>query len=144
MATYKTYERSTQKVVVLGANGFLGQSLATFFEQGGWGLADEGEFNPSYIHRLPAGATLINCVGTRTSHLPDAISVNSSLPQKLAEIALVNSNRLIHFGSSAEYSSRGYGISEKSETRPTSVYGISKLEGTQNLLRLNRPENILE
>jgi nucleoside-diphosphate-sugar epimerase len=63
-------------------------------------------------------------------------ALNATLPQCLAE-CLRNSpqTRLIHVGSAAEYGNATGDLSETTTCQPTTVYGRTKLEGTEFILK---------
>ena len=136
------------KIAIIGANGRLGAALAreyardfelTSFERR---QLDLGQLDRV---RSALAATkfelLINCAAITNvdyceSHREEAFVVNAEAPRLLAEIANEKSARLVHF--STDYVFDGKKTDpyvEEDKAVPLSVYGESKLEGEQRVLK---------
>lgn len=77
-----------------------------------------------------------------------AFQINSHLVEVLAETARKTRNSewrgqdILHVGSPLEYGTIGGSLSEDSIPQPTTLYGMSKLAGTESLARLCKTYNI--
>jgi NDP-hexose 4-ketoreductase len=141
------------RVVLFGANGFLGSHIAQAFQ------ADNLEifpFSRSQLDLVTAGATgisdvlerlqptvIINAVGALTGSESELEAANLTAVQNLLEAAQKTSPRarVIHLGSAAEYGpvDRGPGepgssVSEDAICNPIGMYANLKLKATQLML----------
>lgn len=149
------------KVIVFGSSGFIGNQLvhrlpslvgvevigaarrplvgcpnSLIFSED----ARHGEL--SFLLSSTEPDAVINAIGLLSGEPADMHFANTVMPGKLAlAIADWNKNcRLIHIGSAAEYGPplSNTPLSEDDVCRPSSIYGATKLAGTQSLMTLCR------
>lgn len=76
---------------------------------------------------------IINCVGITkrkiNNNISKAIEVNSVFPHKLADWAIKNNSRLIHFSTDCVYNGFEGNYNEKSPTNALDIYGKTKALG---------------
>lgn len=103
-----------------------------------------------WINRLQP-AVVFNLMGYGVDRMErsegPAYAVNAELPLKLCEwLAGYESqwsgSRLIHVGSALEYGELTNDLNEESVPRPTTLYGRSKLAGTENVTRFSRSDGL--
>jgi NDP-hexose 4-ketoreductase len=136
------------RVVLFGANGFLGSHIAQAFR------ADNLEFFPysrSQLDLVTAGVTgisnlleqlqpnvIINAVGALTGTESELEAANLTSVQNLLEAAekTVPRVRIIQLGSAAEYgfAEPGSSVSEDAICNPIGTYATLKLQATQLML----------
>lgn len=149
-----------QRIVVVGGAGFLGRhvlaELATRPDVDVTVLSREGDepvLHPTVEMEIVEGRELelrrvlrqlnptaiVNCAGLVSGGLDDLARANLWLVSMLVEAIADSGNgaRLVHIGSAAEYgpSTRGVPVSESSVARPTSSYAVTKLAGTETVLK---------
>lgn len=157
--------RAFQEILVLGASGFLGQSLVFSLNRGALLRCHGASRSPSPAtsHLIPSydretleeliealkPRTIINCVGMVGHQLVDlhpqvANEINVRLPALLAELTATRQIGLVHFSSDSVYSGNPdlAPFSEDDETLPFSLYGIQKLE-SERLVQLRNPRALI-
>lgn len=150
-----------RRLLVLGAGGFLGRSLAQHVvDEGGADLAlhfrtdDEPgscahdvETHTLDLLTCPAGAivgmvdrvrpdVVVNCTGLTVGQPDELRAANVDVVTRLIdELDGRNDVHLVHFGSAAEYGIQPYRgpVLETTRPVPRSAYSISKLEATRRL-----------
>ncbi|MEU9158237.1 NAD-dependent epimerase/dehydratase [Streptomyces sp. NPDC048417] len=150
-------------VAVLGANGSIGRHVVKAFETTGYRVLavarkrpptaagsrfvelDLSVTSPAEIAEVmtAAGARLmVNAVGGWSASTEDNQHVHVELVQRLLDAAglLPAPPRLLQIGSVHEYGPVPYGTvtSESYEPRPQTPYALSKLAGTEAVLRATR------
>lgn len=138
------------RILVLGSGGFLGEPVTAVLgalagvrvlrggRSAGHDLTADLATVPvrtlaSALAALAPDA-VVNCTGMVAGAPTELCAANARGPAALCEaMALATPNaRLVHLGSAGEYGATEVGnpLSESSPTRPTGVYGASKLTGT--------------
>lgn len=145
------------KVVILGATGMLGHTVASHFDtvfgpenvvrssrdetgmaegRGHWIRLELPIYNVDGLNSIPEDADyVINCIGTikpfiEGSSTVDTLSVNAIFPHLLADYCNRNGSRLIHITTDCVYS--GFDKDPYLESHPhdaTDLYGRSKSLG---------------
>jgi NDP-hexose 4-ketoreductase len=134
------------RVVMFGANGFLGSHIAQAFQ------ADNLEFFPVSRWQLDLvkdGVTgiadvleklqpsmIVNAVGALTGSESELEAANLTTVQNLLEAVSVTRARVIHLGSAAEYGfcEPGSSVNEAASCNPIGIYANIKLKATQLML----------
>jgi len=128
------------KIFLTGSTGFLGKSIKqqlqdkfVFFcyERGSDIITDLNTFNPDVI--IHSAAEIYSEIKMYES--------NVILTRKILDWVKSNNSKMIYFGSSSEY---GYSTKAMSETdicAPTSLYGLTKLIGTEDCLKTAKDYN---
>ena len=153
-----------RRVCVLGASGWIGRELMRQSSQAGdvigtsrsplRGLATVSSMGDlGGLLRERKVGTVINCVGATNGDESEQRVANVDHARDVAELCLRLGVRLLHVGSAAEYGDAGDRlVGEDTETQPRSLYGRTKLAGTNELLRaaecgldviVARPFNVL-
>ena len=136
------------RVLILGAAGFLGRHVnALLRDQPDLQVRtaprqrdlDLGRASPAeWTGLLDATRpdVIVNCAGCTDGTLEDLHCANTALVGGLVQavLGLRAPPRIIHLGSAAEYGPGPLRPHEDAPTRPASLYGASKLRGTQVLL----------
>lgn len=141
------------KVVVLGATGMLGHTVADYMvevygeesvirstrsECSGrlnWIWFDAVHSGPHYMHRIPRDADyVINCIGVikpfiEATGIVDTLQVNSIFPHQLAQHCDENNIRLIHITTDCVFSGMDGYYTEQDPHDATDVYGRTKSLG---------------
>ena len=153
------------RLLVLGANGFLGRSIAHHLAEesagevdlvvhtrrGGSPIADvehhvldvldaaPGELGRLFDHIGPDA--VLNCIGGVTGDPTEMRAANVEVVDRLVA-ALAGRRRvhLVHLGSAAEYGVQAPGVPVREDmfAAPTSGYGMTKLDGTKRLVAASR------
>lgn len=153
--------RERHRVLVLGADGFLGRHVARALTAGS-GIAEAlfsaGRRHPPR-HHFPVPGTwveldlvedseraigrmiervkpsaVVNCVGAMAGSPAELRRANLLAPSKLVDVLTGGfPARLVHLGSAAEYGPLRWpvAVAETTEARPASEYGATKLAATQ-------------
>ena len=139
------------KALILGgATGLLGQALVRVLAAKGWQVATLGrqdgnvmdfDFLQSRLRKADADV-VFNAVGFTAVDAaeddPDgACEANRALPDALAHILkTLGSGHLVHYSTDFVFQGQGETpLTEEDEPHPLSVYGSTKLEGEQAVLR---------
>ena len=133
-------------MAVVGATGFIGRCVCRkLAEQGAQvcpiGREDTGNLESVFGRVHPAIVFNLAGYGVNPSERDEATawSVNADLPRRLAEaLACEDTARLIHVGSGAEYGHAGGDLREDGPASPTTLYGKSKLSGTEAVAERSR------
>jgi NDP-hexose 4-ketoreductase len=153
---------SANRVLLLGASGFLGRAVGEVLEgdaqvgavvrvtsrtpdgadAAGWVRHDLFASSPeSLVGLLHATRpdVVVNCVGRLVGTEEALVAANVLLPARLVDAmsAAAPGGRLVTIGSAAEYGvvPRGVPVGEDAPTDPVGTYGVTKLAATQ-LVRL--------
>jgi NDP-hexose 4-ketoreductase len=142
------------RLLVIGANGFLGAHVCGRARAAGFDLvtavrSDRGDSPcqrhvdlakdaPGKIAALiedVAPDTVVNCAGATTGELEVLVDANVTgvFALTTAIASVTTPPRLVHLGSAAEYGhvEPGLPVNEQTAPRPKSLYGVTKLAGTQ-------------
>jgi dTDP-4-dehydrorhamnose reductase len=139
------------KVAVLGAQGFLGESLIKGLSKkhSVFGTTRTGKYGHiltanssdqeiySIFNQLLPGALIINTIGKLAHHINELNSedvknakiVNEEFPQRLYKLASAEGLRLIQISTDAVFSNMAGNVDETSLANPQNVYGKTKLSG---------------
>ena len=133
-------------MAVLGGNGWLGREIVGTARKEGLDVTvvarDVARDRAALADALRDKDVVVNAAGY-TNPGPDehehelAVAANEKLPARLAELAAEDGWRLVHIGSAAEYGPGASGpipLTEDQACAPVSVYGQTKLAGTQAVL----------
>lgn len=145
------------RILVLGGSGLLGHSILQRLSRGhevlgalrggpgdyppffpserlrfGIDLRDHGRLRPLLEDFRPD--VVVNAVGIVKQRLTEAgfdelVTLNSSLPHRLAELCGSSGARLLNFSTDCVFSGRGGGYSERHPPDPVDAYGASKWLG---------------
>jgi len=149
-----------ERLVVLGASGFLGRHVRHRARAAGLDVVTAGRSplpdSPAHCLVDLAAQDPARLAGTLTTLAPDVVvncaGVTSGPPEALAEVNVTGTYdlvralllagrpaRLVHLGSAAEYGPGrpGTAVDESARPRPASAYGATKLAGT-HLVELGR------
>jgi len=146
--------RSKKTIIVLGANGALGQQVCLDATSSGYTVIAWGRQDISadicttdlaaQIHKTNA-CVAINCLSMngldRCAKYPDqAFEANSTLPLKLALISKISEVNVIHISSDNVFRCdlEGKLYEEQDKVGPTTTYGVSKLIGESSELLTQR------
>lgn len=132
------------KILLLGSSGQVGFELHRTLSPLGTvaspsreqlDLTNEKAVDSYLIKEKPdliVNAAAYTAVDAAEEHQQAARRLNASLPRQLAEYAVINNVRLVHYSSDYVYPGNGAAPwHETSPTGPLSVYGQTKLEGDQ-------------
>jgi len=148
----ETHKLKKTKIVVLGANGQLGQEfrhLASSYEYFTFDFYDrkDGDITDkiSVAHLIDQSNPdfLINCAAytavDKAENDRDACyAVNAAACKVIAEVLTTRDVKLVHFSSDYVYDHfNGFPIKETDETNPKGVYAQSKLEG-EKIIRASK------
>ena len=142
--------KPTKAVIVLGANGALGQQICLDANSSGYAVIAWGRQEvsadistvelASRIDKTNASVA-INCLSMngldRCAKYPDqAFEANSTLPLKLALISKVRGVDVVHISTDNVFKcdQEGKLYNEQDEVGPTTTYGVSKLIGESSEL----------
>lgn len=148
------------RVLVIGANGFLGRHIEQRLAVAGWEVVTAGRSqrpgDPVHVQLNLVQDEVVSIAKRLAEVAPDAVvncaGVTGGSPEELAAgnvigtAALVEGlflagvrARLVHLGSAAEYGLGEPGVPacEGAPTRPVGTYGVTKLAGTR-LVQLAR------
>lgn len=147
-------EKKSEKALVLGGRGLLGQSLVKSLEKRGWVVftldrgnckdpTDSALLRP-VVEKITPDVIFNTIAWTQVNdaeiHPDDALAVNRDLPALLAEIVKGTPIYLIHYSTDYVFNGRkGKAYIEEDKTDPLNVYGSSKLAGEQVLLANKLP-----
>lgn len=139
------------KALILGgATGLLGQALVHVLSARGWQVETLGRQDGNVLDfgflqsRLSAANAdvVFNAVGytavdAAEDNVPCARELNRALPDALAHILrALGTGHLVHYSTDFVFSGQGETpLTEEDEVHPLSVYGKTKLEGEQAVLR---------
>jgi nucleoside-diphosphate-sugar epimerase len=149
-----------QRLVVLGASGFLGGHVCHQARAAGLDVITAGRSqlpgSPAHCLVDLAAQDPARLAGTLTTLAPDVVvncaGATSGPPEALAQVNVTGTYdlvrgmllaqcpaRLVHLGSAAEYGPGrpGTAVAESAPPRPASAYGVTKLAGT-HLVELGR------
>ena len=149
-----------QRLVVLGASGFLGRHVRQQARAAGLDVITAGRSplpgSPAHCLVDLAAQDPARLAGTLTTLAPDVVvncaGATSGPPEALAQVNVTGTYdlvramllarcpaRLVHLGSAAEYGPGrpGTAVTESAPPRPASAYGATKLAGT-HLVELGR------
>jgi nucleoside-diphosphate-sugar epimerase len=139
-------------MAVVGGHGWLGQTVVATARQHDdlqvtvvsrddiAGTGSTGWFDDESLAAATKGCdVVINAAGCTSGSPDEHAAANVQLPERLAALAADQGWQLVHLGSAAEYgfAARATGsglISEDHPCMPTSLYGTSKLAGTEAVL----------
>lgn len=152
--------KTKQNIVVLGSTGWIGTQLIE--ELDSFTYAVPGQVirqimevgNPKArlkeLLDLSTNSIFINLIGNRHGSESEMIVANEEFPNLLADILAPSENFIIHLGSAAEYGTQDpkVAITEDCECKPVSIYGRTKLRGTEYIQSLDnsvvlRPFNVV-
>jgi NDP-hexose 4-ketoreductase len=140
--------RPTIRVVLFGANGFLGSHIAQVFQADNLeffsvsrlklDLVKDGVTGISSVLKKLQPSVIINAVGALTGSKSELEVANLTAVQNLLEAAQKISPRarMIHLGSAAEYGfcEPGSSVHEDTICNPIGIYATLKLAATQLML----------
>lgn len=124
---------------LFGSIGLSGQVLKADLTEAGGVARVVTECSPAAIFNLAGYG-----VDSRERDAATAARVNAELPPVLARAMLDNGDRrwtgqhIVHAGSALEYGTAAGDLSETTPEHPTTLYGQTKLEGTQRLAETAR------
>jgi nucleoside-diphosphate-sugar epimerase len=142
--------------LILGASGFLGQSLVSFFADRIQviGALSRSEFdykndkvNLHYVDVTNFNAidkvinkydVIINCVGQVTDPISSCLELNTTGINNIVLSVKKHNKKLIHISSVSVYGSANY-VDEKSELNPETPYGYTKIF-SESIIRKNLDE----
>jgi len=145
----------TDNIVVIGAGGRLGASLAnalrckhgvTAFDRAAIDLASNGSIENALLplefsHLFITGA--LTAVDYCETHADEAHAVNASGPGRIAEVCAEKGAHLTYISTDMVFDGLKDGpYVETDEALPISVYGASKLEGEQRVMQAS-PDNLV-
>jgi nucleoside-diphosphate-sugar epimerase len=138
-------------VAVVGGRGWLGRAIVQAVRWRGLALtvvsrrpgpgvvAMDPDDSKSMARALARADLVINSAGYRGADARLAVTTNFRLPEDLARLAITERWRLVHVGSAAEYGRATPGstarLGEDDPCAPSTLYGMTKLAGTQAVLR---------
>lgn len=154
-----------EKLLIIGANGFLGRKLLYRFHDKfdvyGADLITTGipeEYHPSYIditkknvvndliNIIKPNLTILTAAMTNVDACEDfsekAKKINSDGPLFVAQALKDIGGRLIHISTDFIFDGEQGDYTEKDIPKPISVYGKTKLEGENNILKQKIPVEI--
>lgn len=138
------------KILLFGGSGLLGTAIQRLWKQcifvspdeSDLDLSDENVVNQFIDTNKPDW--IVNCAAYNNVDMAEgkdhdlAFHVNSEIPESLARIAYINKIPFIHFSTDYVFDgTKKEGYTEEDESSPISVYGKSKYQGEQNVLRVN-------
>jgi UDP-glucose 4-epimerase len=124
---------------LFGSIGLSGQVLATDLTEAGGVAKLVTECTPAAIFNLAGYG-----VDPSERNAAIAAKVNAELPPALVRAMRDNGDRrwagqqVIHAGSALEYGTASGDLAETTSEHPTTLYGITKLEGTRTLIDTSR------
>ena len=134
-------------LLITGANGQLGQSLQHLIPAGKCILTDVAELDITnedavlaFVEKYPLTG-IINCAGytnvDKSEEEPSAaIQINALAPAHLAKAATRNHIPLVHISTDYVFDGKAHlPLKETDPARPLGMYGRTKLEGEQNVLK---------
>ncbi len=146
------------KILIFGANGFLGKIASKILKKDNEILAIDRIYSENQLNHLDKSKVkelidkfnpeiILNCIAlTSLDFCEDnkfkALEINTFFPSLLAEICKVNKTKLILFSSDYIFSGDNSPYFENSPAHPKSFYGITKLQMEQLTLKIN-PEIII-
>lgn len=152
------------RTLILGSGGFLGSNFADFIGSNAFFHTtkksdSQGEnflvsnflkdgIEPLVKYIIENNIThIINCVALASideceKKPPVAFQLNSDLPKELAKISKKFQIKLVHISTDAVFDGMTQFNTELDFPNPKTVYGISKLEGENNILEEN-PHSII-
>jgi nucleoside-diphosphate-sugar epimerase len=130
------------KVLIIGASGLLGRSLAEYFESNNFQVGalsrncdnQNYKFNNYTVDVLDYESLefvvaqyeiVINCIGQITNPIHECISLNTKGVKNIIDAVKKNGSYLIHLSTVSVYGSSST-VTEESFVNPESVYGSSK------------------
>lgn len=136
------------RILILGATGGLGRALQSHF-QAGYEVSTLGraeldlERTETIAPRLAAREfdVLLNATGLTSPDVCEveperAFRLNVDAPRVIAECCEAKRARMIHFSTDYVFSGEGQEVwSEGDETAPVNIYGRTKLDGEQAVMR---------
>jgi dTDP-4-dehydrorhamnose reductase len=144
-------------ILVTGSNGQLGLEIKDlsknyhhnfyFTDKNELDITDEKAIKSFVLEN--SIDTIINCaaytaVDRAESDEVTADLVNRKAVKKLAKISLENSIKLIHISTDYVYDGKAHKpYCEAYQTKPTSVYGKTKLDGEKQMLKINPKNSII-
>jgi dTDP-4-dehydrorhamnose reductase len=135
----------TMKIVIVGANGMLGQDLRAMVQAKGWtaigvDLPEVDITAAAQLHEtLPQGDWIVNCAAfTRVDDAEKerdaAFAVNGEGVRHLAQVALARNTPILHISTDYVFDGRAdRPYVEGDPVHPLNVYGASKLAGEKAL-----------
>lgn len=146
---------ASEKVLVLGSNGMLGQELSRVFgaakkyEVGGWDkeeidLTDFAsaerkikEYAPKIILNAVAYNAVDQCEEDDEEYTK-ALALNAEAPEFLARLAKNIDAILVHYSTDYVFDGKNtQGYAENAKPNPISKYGTSKRDGEKNVLMID-------
>lgn len=135
-----------QTILVLGATGFVGQTVFSYLaaHHMTFGTArqakgskifafDTASWNKDFhliLKKLKSVSLVINCIGIYTAPTTEAYTqINALFPHQLEMLSKQYSFRLIHISTDAVFGNLQGKVTESTTPIPTSLYGMSKLLG---------------
>lgn len=148
-----------KKIVITGANGQVGQSLAALrdeyaedyrmylLDQSALDISNAEEcitvlqkIKPDYV----INAAAYTAVDQAEDHVADAMRINTDAVTFITDALTYVGGRLVHYSTDYVYGGKATTpISENAPTQPQSVYGRSKLYGDQEAMRSAIPSLVL-
>ncbi len=160
----------SRRLLLLGAGGFLGRSIAHFVAGNGGvelvlnhrtehhGSASDGVFESYALDLLTcrtgaigemvdrvAPDVVVNCAGLTFGHPDELRAANVGLVIRLIdELEGRKDVHLVQIGSAAEYGIQGHDrpVPEYAFAAPGSAYGVTKLEATERLIAASAQDRI--
>lgn len=137
-----------QRVLLLGATGFLGRHVLRALEASGatvlpvagrggsadaWRRIDLVSGDVRALVREAEADVVVNCVGRATGDPAVLEAANVAIVARLVDAMARSPARLVHLGSAAEYGQGAVGrpLREEDAARPGAGYGRSKLRATE-------------
>lgn len=135
----------TDRVLVLGASGFLGSAILSALGPDGVGTSRRADatflqLNPDMTEELGDAirrlgiSVLVNAAGLRAGSDEQLEASNVTLTASVLEVAASHQVRLVHLGSAAEYGSLPGVVFESDTVTPLTPYGRSKLSATKLIM----------
>ena len=152
--------KTKQNIVVLGSTGWIGKRLIQELDLLAHAVPGEvirqimevrnSKARLKELLDVSTNSIFINLIGNRHGSESEMIAANEEFPNLLADILAPSENFIIHLGSAAEYGIQDpeVSISEDCECKPVSIYGRTKLRGTECIQSLDnsvvlRPFNVV-
>lgn len=137
------------KFFILGCNGMAGHMISLYLKEKGHDVTGFARSKSKFVHSIAGDAkkvdvlaeiikeekydSVINCIGLLNqfaeAHKPDAVFLNSYLPQFLADVTSGTSTQIIHMSTDCVFSGKTGSYTEDTLRDGTTFYDRSKALG---------------